>query len=152
MNSRNAFAKHISIWGFQGTALHLFEPQAGTSHTNVRSIQSNPSVRPPALEVDSLIAEFSNTSDGEKQIRSARRWLGGNNSLRERPIKQARLKLGMSQAELAEIVGLKQSNISAIESGQRTPEYATAEKLAVALGTTVEMIYRTSIVSEITHD
>ena len=48
-------------------------------------------------------------------------------------IKQARLKLGMSQRELAEKTGMKQPNISAIESF-RVPTLATLKRICEVLG------------------
>ena len=44
----------------------------------------------------------------------------------------------MSQAELAERVGLKQSMISAIETGTKTPSLSTLMRLATVLGCTLD--------------
>ena len=73
---------------------------------------------------------------------SARRWVGRGLDENERgTIKALRCAAGMSQSQLANQVGLQQPNISAIESGNRKPEYETAQKLARSLSVTVEDIY-----------
>ncbi len=48
-------------------------------------------------------------------------------------IKEARMVLKLSQAELAERAGLTPSAISQFESGDRTPSYESLTKLSVAL-------------------
>ena len=48
-------------------------------------------------------------------------------------LKQLREKRGMSQTELANLVGLKQTTISQYESGSRKPDLAKAKKLSDAL-------------------
>jgi transcriptional regulator with XRE-family HTH domain len=48
-------------------------------------------------------------------------------------LKEFREKRGLSQTELADRVGLKQTTISQYESGSRRPNLAIAKKLADAL-------------------
>lgn len=54
------------------------------------------------------------------------------------PIAQRRLALGMTQQQLAEVVGCRQVDISLWENGQRRPRVETAVKIAQALGCGVE--------------
>ena len=47
---------------------------------------------------------------------------------------EARLAKKMSQAELAEKVGVKQAYIARLESGESNPTFASINKIAKALG------------------
>ncbi len=47
---------------------------------------------------------------------------------------ECRLKKGMTQKKLAELVGTKQSSIARFESGNYNPTFAFVQKLANALG------------------
>jgi len=49
-------------------------------------------------------------------------------------IRRARTELRLSQEELANRVGVRQSAISAFETGEKTPRIETLQRLAVALG------------------
>ena len=49
-------------------------------------------------------------------------------------IAQARLKAGLTQAELAERIGVGQKMITAWETGYRKPKLDTIRKIATALG------------------
>lgn len=51
-----------------------------------------------------------------------------------RQIIEERKKLGLSQADLAERTGLKQSNISRVESGKYNPTIEFLGRLAEGLG------------------
>lgn len=48
-------------------------------------------------------------------------------------IRSARLKAGLSQKELAALVGCTQVHISSIENGQKSPSAALAKKIADVL-------------------
>ena len=49
-------------------------------------------------------------------------------------LKNKRESAGMTQAELAEVSGVKRTTIAMIESGKNTPSVSNAKKLASALG------------------
>ncbi len=49
-------------------------------------------------------------------------------------IKKARLNAGLTQAQLARLVGTTTQNISQYERNIRNPKFRTAEKIAIALG------------------
>jgi len=55
-------------------------------------------------------------------------------------IKQRRLALGLTQQELAEVLGFTPQHISAIEQDQRVPSLASLVKLAEHLGVTVDYL------------
>ena len=53
-------------------------------------------------------------------------------------IKVIRKKIGLSQAELAQRVGVTRESISRYEDGSRTPSLQVFQKLASALGCTLD--------------
>lgn len=56
-------------------------------------------------------------------------------------LKQFREKKGMSQTELGNKVGLKQTTISQYENGSRKPNLAMAKKLADALEISLDELF-----------
>lgn len=56
-------------------------------------------------------------------------------------LKEFREKKGLSQAELGNRVGLKQTTISQYENGSRKPKLAMAKKLADALDVSLDDIF-----------
>lgn len=56
-------------------------------------------------------------------------------------LKQLRVKKGLSQIELGNKVGLKQTTISQYENGSRKPPLPMAKKLADALEVTLDDIF-----------
>ena len=50
------------------------------------------------------------------------------------PISELRIKKGLSQHDLAKIVGMSSSYLSRIEAGKKVPSPELAEKIAAALG------------------
>ncbi len=58
-------------------------------------------------------------------------------------VKKVREEIGISQAELARMSGVKQQNISKIESGEnRNPGIETLNALAMAMGCSVVDLYK----------
>lgn len=57
-------------------------------------------------------------------------------------IKEKRVEKGLSQKELADMSGVPQQTISAIETGSRDPVAETLYLLAKALDTTMDEIYK----------
>jgi ribosome-binding protein aMBF1 (putative translation factor) len=55
-------------------------------------------------------------------------------------IRQARRKAGLTQKELAERSGLRQSHISRLERGRHSPSFVTVEKIAKALDIPVSQL------------
>ena len=56
-------------------------------------------------------------------------------------LKQLRVNKGLSQVELGNQVGLKQTTISQYENGSRKPPLSMAKKLSVALDVTLDDIF-----------
>jgi len=56
-------------------------------------------------------------------------------------LKEIRTKLGMTQAELAEQVGVARVSIIAIESGRFIPTIETALRISQALNVSIEKIF-----------
>ena len=57
------------------------------------------------------------------------------------PIKQARTEAGLSQAQLAEMVGVSRNTISSIETGQFCPTAKLALVLCIALDKKFEELF-----------
>lgn len=56
-------------------------------------------------------------------------------------MKYCREKLGLTQAQLADIVGLSQETISQYENGTRIPNVITAKKIASVLNEPLDNIF-----------
>jgi putative transcriptional regulator len=56
-------------------------------------------------------------------------------------IKERRTELGLTQAELAEKVGVTRKTVNTVENGVFTPSATLAIKLSKALGITVEQLF-----------
>ena len=61
---------------------------------------------------------------------------------RQNAVREARRALEMTQAELAELVGVSRQTIVAVENGGYAPSVYLALGLAEALGETVESLFR----------
>ena len=56
-------------------------------------------------------------------------------------IKERRTELGLTQAELADQVGVTRKTVNTVENGVFTPSALLAIKLAAALGFSVEQLF-----------
>ena len=56
-------------------------------------------------------------------------------------LKERRTELGLTQAELAESVGVTRKTVNTVENGVFTPSAMLAMKLAAALGLSVEQLF-----------
>ena len=56
-------------------------------------------------------------------------------------LKERRTELGLTQAELAEKVGVTRKTVNTVENGVFTPSATLAIKLAKALGISVEQLF-----------
>ena len=59
-----------------------------------------------------------------------------------RQIIRARIAAGLTQKELAERIGTRQSNVSRIENGNSNPSIATLKRIAEATGTKLQVAFR----------
>lgn len=56
-------------------------------------------------------------------------------------LKEKRARLGLTQAELAEKVGVTRKTVNTVENGVFTPSATLAIKLALALNVSVEQLF-----------
>lgn len=63
-----------------------------------------------------------------------------------RKLIEARLSAGLTQAELAEEIGTKQSSISRLEGGDAEPSFDMLRRLAAALNVSFEILPNAAIV------
>ena len=56
-------------------------------------------------------------------------------------LKERRAELGVTQAELAERVGVTRKTVNTVENGVFTPSATLASKLSQALGLSVEQLF-----------
>ena len=59
-----------------------------------------------------------------------------------RQIIHARIKARLTQRELAERIGTRQSNVSRIEKGNSNPSIATLKRIARATGTKLQVVFK----------
>lgn len=90
------------------------------------------------IDIDDLITSLEHIDGFSTEMASARAWLAED---LPKDLTSIRLSRGLSQAQLAKLVGLRQPNISAIESGTRKPEYETVRKLSIALEVSMDDMY-----------
>lgn len=57
-------------------------------------------------------------------------------------LREERTRRNLTQAQLAELVGVSRKTINTVENGVFTPSTTLALRLARALGTTVEQLFR----------
>lgn len=78
---------------------------------------------------------FSLGEDHEKTMSDARQWLGDelSRTCEHETLAVLRLKKGLSQEQLAKIIGTKQPNVARFEKGQSNPYLETIRKWCDAL-------------------
>ena len=103
------------------------------------SVHPKPLAVPGAIDIDELVAEFENQStENTEAIAQGRQWVA-DTFYKDRPnIAKFRLKKGWSQAQLARHAQTSQPYIARLEQGRVDPQMSTAQKLAKALGVSIE--------------
>lgn len=97
--------------------------------------RDNAPVPPGSVEIDALVAEHESDPIRRAALESARHWVAEVLPSDERnQLRLLRLKKGLSQARLAEIIGTTQAHIARIESGRCDVQVGTLARLAKALG------------------
>lgn len=104
--------------------------------TNTRSAEQE-----EGTDIDSFVESLEVEFGLKEELAAARQWVAETYASAFTSLKQARLAKGLSQKDLAEKVGLKQPNISAIESGLRRPNFDTAKKIGAVLDLSAEQVY-----------
>lgn len=90
---------------------------------------------PPGYEtIDEIVADFERNPQLSEELKHARTWLA-DTVLAGKPVtlRTLRLQRGMSQAQLAEVIGTQQPYIARIESGSADMRLDTCRRLAAAL-------------------
>lgn len=59
----------------------------------------------------------------------------------ETPLRKARNSRGLRLCDLAIVAGVDYSRLSGMEAGYQRPSYSAAQRLAAALGSTVETLF-----------
>ena len=63
---------------------------------------------------------------------------------RSSPLRQARLIADLTLLELAQRAGVSRMTVHQLERGKRTPMFSTAQRLATALGMSVDQLFSTT--------
>lgn len=70
----------------------------------------------------------------------------------EDTIKKIRKRYGLSQVELAELIGVTQATISLYETGKRNINMETAQKIAIALEVSLDELWHGTGDEDINHN
>jgi DNA-binding XRE family transcriptional regulator len=100
---------------------------------------------PPTLpagfrEVNERIAQLEQREDRKAKLAEARQKVANAFYASQTSLAAMRLKKGLSQAALAQLVGTSQSHIARMEKGDDDIRLSTARRLAEALGTDLETV------------
>jgi DNA-binding XRE family transcriptional regulator len=81
-----------------------------------------------------FVAGFDSEPDGRAELAKGRKWVADKFYGEDgETIRSLRLHKGMSQVDLAELLGTSQSHIARVESGSENPLLATCRRLCNAL-------------------
>ena len=91
-------------------------------------------VPPGYTTIDEIVAKFDRDPALKQEMRSARRWVA-DTVLAGKPValRTLRLRMGLSQAQLAEAIGTQQPHVARIEGGQADLRLETCRRIAEAL-------------------
>lgn len=113
-------------------------PNLATVYEFTIPVQEPAAIPANFTRIGDFVAELEAREGGRDVVRSARArasaLLRGDGPA---TLRSMRLALGLSQAELAQIVGTSQPQIARIETGSHDPTYDTFERLAHALAVDV---------------
>lgn len=101
-------------------------------------------------DVDDFIGELlAQGKISESDLHDGRGWVAeALSDGQPDSLKTLRLRAGYSQAQLAEIIGMKQPNVCEFEAGKRKPNIDTLKKLADALGISTDVVLKSINQSE----
>ncbi|NKI17411.1 helix-turn-helix transcriptional regulator [Spongiibacter sp. KMU-166] len=90
------------------------------------------------IDIDDVISELTKNNPGFAQhLTVARQRAAASYFSQDEGIRRLRLAAGLSQRELADIVGTAQPYIACLEAGGAEPKITTAAKIAKALNCTL---------------
>lgn len=92
-------------------------------------------IPPGYTTIDEIVAKFERDPALKNELRSARRWVA-DTVLAGKPVnlRTLRLRRGLSQAQLAEVIGTQQPHVARIEGGHADLRLETFRRIAEALG------------------
>jgi DNA-binding XRE family transcriptional regulator len=104
-------------------------------------VPAKPSIIPGAIDIDDLVAEFEQSTEGAEAIAKGRQWVA-KSFYKSQPssIALLRLQKGWSQAELAKRASTSQSYVARLELGNVDPQVSTVKKIAKALSVSVDTV------------
>jgi DNA-binding XRE family transcriptional regulator len=105
----------------------------------------------PESDFEKLLDALENSKDGAAELSEARKWLADAFYPEQLTIASLRLKAGLSQQQLGELCGIKQSHVSRYESGKHEPSISLAINFAKALNVSAETIFLAWCNSRQTH-
>lgn len=98
------------------------------------------SLQPDSKSVEALsfLADLVDEHKLHEQMREARAWIADEFYPEQATLASLRLMKGLTQAELATIVGIPQSSIARIESGKENISLERAKKIATSLDVSLD--------------
>lgn len=88
---------------------------------------------PDFRDIDDVVNEFESSLEGAARMKAARERIRQRLKIETGTLKGLRLKAGLSQVQLAKLIGSSQSHVARIESGSDSIVIDTCRKLAKAL-------------------
>lgn len=96
--------------------------------------QPDAPTRPGFLEIDALVDRYQENPTRQIAMEKARNLIGSDTTLGDKSsLKQFRLAKGLSQSNLAAMIGTTQAHVARIESGRYDVQVSTLMRLAGAL-------------------
>lgn len=92
--------------------------------------------------VSEIAQRWAKNADMQPRLQRARARLAGLSGADDGGIRAIRLRAGLSQTELARVIGTSQPHIARIEGGTAEPTLDTCRRLASALGVDLNAIGR----------
>lgn len=93
---------------------------------------------PPNDDIDSFFSQFSLDPRVQEGARETRKMLGETVFGDSVSLKSLRLRAGLSQSKLADLMGMKQPQLAKLETGKVEPKLGTLVRLSGALSVTLD--------------
>jgi ribosome-binding protein aMBF1 (putative translation factor) len=125
-------------------------PIESTTTALVFTVQFQPGAESNFSDITERAARNAKRPERQAALARARAWLA-QSAFGDEPdsLKKLRLEKGLSQTQLASLMGTTQAQIARIESGQRDVQVSTIERLAEALDVDPVQVFNAVRVSKI---
>ena len=100
---------------------------------HLEALQAPETIRESFSEFDKLLDELERNESSAAQLCDGRKWVAENFYQDRQTLASIRLAAGLSQRQLGEKCGMKQSHVSRYESGKHEPSLSNSIALAKAL-------------------